>query len=148
MSMRDLIQFMTKHTARSRCQCGCCITDGPNKLPSSEHTVDMVFFNVMVVGSPDPDEFRRLVTTNKAGEFCDVDLFDGKEHNYMELGGWIGDQGVAMQLMALGQLLGLWRVITPLMLGLPADLAMQMAGAGMVSMIAPNAEAEREPSRD
>jgi len=62
------------------------------------------------------------------------------EHSYFELGGWIGDQGLAMQYMALGKILGLWQVMHPGMIlnvNDPAQkqLADQMAGAGMVSIL-------------
>lgn len=52
---------------------------------------------------------------------------------YIHVGGAIGDQGAAFQLFALGQVLGLWQVITPEKLGItdPAE-ARQMAGSGFV----------------
>ena len=71
------------------------------------------------------------------GSHCDVDLFDGAEHGYMELGGWLGDQGLALTLMGLGSLLGLWRLLTPMeILWLKRDDPMceMMAGAGMVTV--------------
>ena len=52
--------------------------------------------------------------------------------SYIEVGGEIGDQGAAFQLFALGQVLGLWKVITPKMLGAKGEQARQMAGMGYV----------------
>lgn len=73
------------------------------------------------------------------GAFNECDLFDGKEHSYLEVGGWIGDQGLALMLMGLGTVLGLWKLLTPrTILGAMADddLAMRMAGIGYVSIMA------------
>jgi len=56
--------------------------------------------------------------------------------SYIELGGWIGDQGLAMAFMALGNHLGLWEVVTPQTLGIEGEQADQMMGMGFI-MIAP-----------
>lgn len=52
--------------------------------------------------------------------------------SYIHVGGVIGDQGAAFQLFALGQVLGLWNVITPKKLGIIGERADQMAGSGFV----------------
>lgn len=52
--------------------------------------------------------------------------------SYIEVGGVIGDQGAAFQLFALGEVLGLWRVITPKTLGMDDATARQLAGSGMI----------------
>lgn len=52
--------------------------------------------------------------------------------SYIEVGGVIGDQGAAFQLFALGQALGLWKVITPGSLGLTGREADDAAGSGFV----------------
>jgi len=52
--------------------------------------------------------------------------------SYIEVGAEIGDQGAALQLFALGQVLGLWRIITPKTLGIIGVQAEQMAGMGFV----------------
>ena len=59
-------------------------------------------------------------------------LADGP--SYIEVGGEIGDQGAAFQLFALGEVLGLWQVITPEKLGITGPEARQMAGMGFVMM--------------
>ena len=97
---------------------------------------DLVFFTVSATGDPSPDELRRLISESKHGAHCDVDPLDGAEHNYLELGGWLDDQGMALMLMGLGSILGLWKLFTPRMLGLPEDLVQRMAGGGMVSITA------------
>lgn len=88
------------------------------------------------MNGPTADGLRAAINGHH-GEFCEVDPFDGEEHGYLELGGWIGDQGHALALMGLGKLLGLWELHTPrTVLGdeIPDDLVMKMAGAGLVTI--------------
>lgn len=133
--MRDLLEFIQKHAVRGECMCGKCI-DGGTKQPEG-HTADLIFFKVAAVNEPKAEELKQLVQINREGEFNGVNLFDGKEHGYIELGGWIGDQGMALVLMGLGNVLGLWKLLTPhTILGkdCPEDLAMKMAGQGYVTI--------------
>ncbi|WP_395000829.1 hypothetical protein [Acinetobacter sp.] len=141
--MRKLIDYVVDHTIRGECTCGRCADAASNletKQPTG-HTADLYFFKVAKKKGPDGDEpdaekLRVLIKENKHGSYGDVDPFDGGEHNYIELGGWIGDQGLAMLLMGLGALLGLWQVMQPnLMPGIPDELKKQMAGAGMISIM-------------
>lgn len=52
--------------------------------------------------------------------------------SYIELGGALGDQGMALCLMAMGKALGLWDIITPATVGMEGDEAQQMAGNGFI----------------
>ena len=52
--------------------------------------------------------------------------------SYIEVGGIIGDQGMALQLFALGKVLQLWDIITPLSLGFTGSEADELAGGGLV----------------
>lgn len=54
--------------------------------------------------------------------------------SYITVGGEIGDQGSALQMFALGQVLGLWTVITPKTVGIEGEDADRMAGMGFVMM--------------
>jgi hypothetical protein len=54
--------------------------------------------------------------------------------SFIEVGGAVGDQGTALQLFALGKVLGLWDVITPAAFGLTGTEARRMAGLGLVMM--------------
>lgn len=128
-------QYVIDHIVRGECQCGkCCDKDDK---PDPTHGVNMGFFKVGAsnLGPGTVEEFRQL-TLNTKGEFGDVDIFDGKEHNYMELGGWIGDQELAMQYMALGTILGVFKLLTPWVLlpSLPEEMKMQMAEQGFLSI--------------
>lgn len=135
-AMNELREFVTNHAERGTCRCGKCIDHPGEDQPPDGHTVDMVFFEVCAKNEPDASRLRELIAANKQGEFGALDPWDGKEHSYIEVGGWIGDQGLALMLMGLGAVLGLWPLMTPKMLpGLPDDLVQQMAVAGMVTIM-------------
>ena len=131
--MKPLSKYVYEHTERGECQCGQCADKG-NKPDPTGHTIDIVFFKVAKVGDPTIEEFQRLTEESAHGEFCDVNPFDGQEHNFMELGGWLGDQGLAMLYMALGVSLGAFELLSPAMLGLDGPMAVQMAQAGLLSI--------------
>ncbi len=93
--------------------CGRCADTGG-------HTVDLQFFKVALKNSRLTDSDKEVMKNtliqlikDHKGIYGDIDLFDGNEHNFVEIGGWIGNQGVALELMAMGELLGIWKVITP-----------------------------------
>ncbi|MCA1404643.1 hypothetical protein I6F26_10425 [Ensifer sp. IC3342] len=54
--------------------------------------------------------------------------------SFITLGAEIGDQGAAFQLMALGQVLGFWRIVRPEDLGFTGAKAEQAAGLGYVML--------------
>ena len=155
----DLIEYVRKHTQRGACQCGQCLelatVEGrieivPNidaekwQLDDGPHTVDLIFFKVALVNAAgdEPASAEELVRLTDAhlGDWGDCKPFDGEEHNYMKLGGWIGDQGLAMQFMALASILGLTQLLTPytifgrdLFIADPG-LPLQMAQSGLLSV--------------
>lgn len=137
--MSDLVQFVVDHTLRSACRCGKCIDPGDPNVFLLPHTVNMFFFDVCAVNNPLKEEFLALIAKHE-GEFGTVmNPLEG-EHSYIEVGGWIGDQGLGMQFMALGKLLGVWGIMHPGMILNVNDpqqkvLAEQMAGMGMVSIV-------------
>lgn len=137
--MDDLRRFVANHSERGACRCGKCVEHpGQDKQPEG-HAVDLVFFDVSTKGEPDADELRRLISEARHGEHCDLDPWDGREHSYIEVGGWIGDQGLALMLIGIGTVLGLWPLMTPKMLpGIPDDLVMPMAEQGLVSIMPVN----------
>lgn len=132
--MKQLIDYVLSHTERGECKCGKCVDVG-NKPDPAGHTVDMIFFKVALKNNPNKEEFERLTKDNVGGEFTNVDVFDGQEHNYIELGAWIGDQGLAFQFMAMGTLLGVFDLLTPVtVMGLPSSspITQHLAGSGLV----------------
>ena len=135
--MTNLNDYVLAHSRRGACQCGRCAdaVANPSKCQPGGHTADMMFFKVANEGA-DAATLRQLVQEEKEA-FSPVNMFDGKEHNYLEVGGFVGDHGIALQLMGLGHLLGLWKLLTPTtILGIPSSspLAMQMAVGGMVAV--------------
>lgn len=137
--MNMLIEYVRAHVERGACRCGKCFDApaDPETEQSQGHTANMEFFEVSTRGEPDAETLRALIVESRQGAFCDVDLFDGNEHNYMELGGWIGDQGLALMLMGLGSLLGLWNLLTPTAIfgkHVDKEQAMKLAGLGMVAI--------------
>lgn len=131
----QLAEYVRQHTTRGECKCGKCIDRGDKPDPTG-HTVDMCFFVMSAINNPTIEEFTEL-TTKQAGEFCECSPFDGKEHSYLELGGWIGDQGLALQYMGLGVSLGLFNLLSPkTILGSTedADIVMRLAGLGLITI--------------
>jgi len=131
--MNELINYVMMHTQRGECQCGQCSDKGDKPDPTG-HTVDMVFFKVAPANGPTLEEFTAHTKAAKQGYWCEVDPFDGKEHSYLELGAWIGDQGIAMLYMALGTSLGAFSLLSPALLGIGGTQALQMAGMGLLSI--------------
>ena len=97
---------------------------------------DVIFFGVRKGPKATADALKAAMAGHK-GKFWDVNPLDGAEHSYIELGGWVGDQGAALELIGLGAALGAWKLLTTkTMLGdlFPPEMVQQMAGMGMVSM--------------
>ena len=121
--MKELREYVINH-----CQ----------RMFPSKGEVNMEFFDVNFKGELSKDELETLVRNNVEGEFgTNVNLFDGNEHSYTKLGAWIGDQGLALMLMALGYHLKLWSLMTPSIMlpELDAETKARMAGAGMITIV-------------
>jgi len=141
----SLIDYVRTFAIRGACTCGKCVDapEGPEQKQPVGHTADVYFFKVAAADGASRDALLSAIKTHK-GEFCECDPLDGKEHSYIELGGWIGDQGLALTLMGLGAVLGFWELLTPKMLpGLDKGLMDLMAGQGMVSIQSVKVEGNR-----
>jgi len=114
------------------------IREHAQELPAQHGTeaTNLVFFNIQARGNPDARVLRELIQST-AGTFTSVDLFDGGEHSYIEIGAWLGSQHVALALMGLGVQLGLWQLLSPrTMFGdslTPAE-EQAIAGSGLISI--------------
>jgi hypothetical protein len=130
-----IAKYVAEHTERGECKCGRCADVGNKSDPTGPHTVDMMFFLVAKAGCPTAEEFARLTKEHRS-EFSECNPFDGKEHGFIELGSWIGDQGAALLYMALGSLLGIFDLLTPrtVLPGLDEATAMELAGGGLVTV--------------
>lgn len=128
--MTELQKYIADNVNRGPCTCGRCI-DGiggaENKQPDG-HTADLIFFKVSTSNGANKSHLKKLI--NKTFP----KLLDGEEHSYLEIGGDIGDQGMALSLMGIGKLLGLWELLTPKSMGMPEELISQMAGMGMITI--------------
>lgn len=137
--MNALHDFIRDHAVWGPCCCGRCIDApaNPNNCQPTGHTADLVFFKVAAKPGTDAAELVRLVSEHKKGIYGDAEIFDGVEHNYLELGSWIGDQGIALRLMGLGAVLGIWKLLTPrIVFGnlITEELVQNMARQGWVSI--------------
>lgn len=131
--MGTLVDYVRTFAIRGACTCGKCCDSGPEpeKHQPNGHTADVYFFQVAAAPGADADTLRRFIAEHKG----ECNPLDRCEHSYIELGGWIGDQGLALMLMGLGTVLGLWKMLTPKLLpGLDKELMDMMAGQGMVSI--------------
>lgn len=107
------------------------------KARSDVKIVDMIFVDVAVDTAK--AESRRSELVEVLSEYPEMDrLTQGP--SYIEIGADIGDQGLALQLMAVGSVLGFWQVMSGLTLGMDRDMARQMAGVGLLNITGYNPE--------
>ena len=126
-----LWEYVRDNAIRGACTCGMCIDapENPEKEQPEGHTIDMAFFKVAKSPQADAETFRSLVEAEyphwlEGGE---------EERSFIQVGAEMGDQGIAIMTIALGDLLGVWKAITPERIGVPPDLALKMAGMGMLA---------------
>jgi len=106
--MSQLTEYAMKHAVRGECMCGLCAdaVATPEKQQPIGHTSDLIFFKVAQSGAT-KEEFLQLVKKEYPS------WLDGREHNYIEIGAEVGDQGLALMIMGLGDLLDAWKLFTP-----------------------------------
>ena len=147
-AIEDIAKYVSKYTTRGPCQCGRCfdaVENPETKQPKGPHTADLYHFHVSLRNAEDGTtataehlleliQQSRVCISDTTGESLSID--PGQEYNYIHLGGWLGDQGLAMMFMGLCHILELGQVITPNVLpGVDQDLKDRMAGAGFISII-------------
>lgn len=142
--MRQLIDFVTNRTVRGACQCGKCI-DAPENpqdhqpedlTDPTNHTADLIFFKVAVVDSCIDIEHKEKFI--KMVQLFFPQWLDEAEHSYLEIGGDVGDQGTALEIMGFGKILGVWDLLTPesiLPEGIPEEIKKQLAQRGMITIV-------------
>lgn len=133
----NLYEFVRDHAIRGACQCGKCIDAPPNpeKLQPIGHTADLIFFKVALKKVMPETEMKNIFIELIKKEY--PHWLNGEEHNYLNMGAEVGDQGLAMMTMGMGKLLNVWELQTPAsMLGsfITEELKMQMAGIGYISI--------------
>lgn len=115
----------------------------PREESAPEAAVDVEFFKVVADPKADAQVLRELVLAH-SGEWGNVDVFNGGEHSYLELGGWLGSQEYALRLIGLGTHLRLWSLLSPrtMLKDLVDDeTAQALAQRGLISL-----QAQIQPS--
>lgn len=94
-------------------------------------SIDVGFFHVMVLGARE-DAFIRLTTEHQSDVL--IDPFENQMHDYITLGAWLGDQGIALRWMAMAKHFGLVDLYTPrtFMPSLTDEENKKMCGKGLV----------------
>jgi hypothetical protein len=124
--MKDLIQYVIEHTHRGECQCGRCCDKQPDRA-APLHSVNVHFFWVSAHDEPDAAVLKELLLR----EYPSPDRLRGGP-SYIEIGGELGSQEIALLLIGPGAILGMWTAITPEQLGFEGEEAASMAGSGFV----------------
>jgi len=141
--MSALVAYVNQHTQM-------VFPTKPRKRRTDEEAArvaDLFFFEVEVDAQATADKLRELVEGH-ASELSPNDgvelLKPGTSFSYMQLGAWIGSQELALRLMGLGNVLGLWQLITPRLFARICDLTQEqaedMAGRGYVMTLVPKKE--------
>jgi hypothetical protein len=125
--MEPLLDYIEDHTERGACRCFACTGKVYATLAPPLHSVDVYFFWVRVRGNPDADTLRELLRLHYPHP---VRLEGGP--TYIEMGTALGLQELALRLIALGKLVGLWDVITPAAFGYEGAPAQELARSGLV----------------
>jgi hypothetical protein len=96
---------------------------------SSYREVDTHFFKVLVRDPIDPNVARTLA--DHLGALC-TDEFLARGPSFIDLGAKLDSQDLALTVMAVGEVAGFWKLITPEQLGIMGEQANKMAGRGFV----------------
>ena len=125
--MQPLIDYIVNHTQRGECQCGSCCDKLPNR-EAPTHSADVCFFWVST--KEDPTKEALLALLEKY--YPEMDRLR-MGPSYIEIGAALGSQQVALLLLGLGELVGLWEVISPKTFGITdPQKAQELAGWGFV----------------
>ena len=131
----NVVEYTIAHAIRGSCKCGKCFDSTPGNPQPEGHTANLTFMKIAANGG-DKKEFLELVQN----EF--PNWLDGNEHSYIEIGAQLGDQGLSLMVIGLGDVLGAWKALSPDIVfpQLPQDLKMKMAGGGLVGLQAKKGE--------
>lgn len=120
--MEQLIAYLTQNVIVQR-------------EPEDGYT-DVAFMNVKAKPEANAEDLKQLL--DDVLPSLGLNLFDHNEHSYIEIGGVVGDQGLALRLMGLGAELKLWQLLTPktmLQIDNNSEMGQKMAGMGMVTIL-------------
>jgi len=100
-----------------------------------EGSVDVGFLHVVQfpLSKVTKEEFVQAIRDAEDGFYQKLTIEELKRGpSYIAIGAWIGDQTLALEFMGLGAILGLWKIVTPAVLGIEGEAAKQMMGMGFV----------------
>lgn len=104
---------------------------------STDKSADLVFFKVEIKEDTSAETLSNLIDTYTELNY-DLFLESNKKYNYITLGAWLGDQGLALKFIGMCSLLKLGNLLTPYTVFsdlMTKDGASQLAGQGLVSII-------------
>ena len=104
----------------------------PSAGESKTTLVDVHFFKVGLAPDVNVDDLK-VKLVEALDEYPQPERLVGGP-SYIESGAELGSQQIALQLYGLGELVGLWEVITPEKLHITGPKADELAGAGLVMM--------------
>jgi|AGTN01.3.fsa_nt_gi hypothetical protein len=116
----NLRQFIAAHSVNLPCTC----SEG-----DKAGNISMGFFHVELKDAPADaaEQLKKLIAEQKPAWCDDVNPLDGQPHDFVELGAWLGDQESALRLIAIGDLLGLWKAYVGNVVALvPTELMRQL----------------------
>ncbi len=126
-----LADYVQTFAERGACTCKRCIDapENPKEKQPGGHTINLIFFSLKAKDGVDKKVFEKMAKEEYP------QWFDGNEHSYLQVGGEMGDQGIALMTIGLGHLLNVWDALTPDTIPFLSDeLKKQMAGLGYVSL--------------
>ena len=96
----------------------------------SIESVDLTLIKIAVRNSPSKDDFEKMVIEQYPH------WLNNEEYSYLQIGGELGDQHLALLVIGLGHLLGLWQALSPDIVtpDLSQEIKYQMAGMGLVTL--------------
>lgn len=112
-----------------------------SQAPSdTDNAVDVGFFSVAIAeGAAEDRDVREALLDAldyATGEFTRVSRVDFEGGlGYIELGAWLGDQGLALRFMGLVSHFGFADVMTPARLGITGAEADAMMGMGLIMLV-------------
>jgi hypothetical protein len=97
------------------------------------NVVDVHFVDIRV--EPKGDTREMVVLALDDGVFPENGTRLGDGPSYLHLGAEFGEQETALRFMALGHQLGLWQIVGPASLGVPAEEVARYVGLGLLYAI-------------
>jgi hypothetical protein len=130
-TVKKMREYILGYSERGQCTCGKCLDGSPEaSKEDNSHSAFNGFFTVSLKGNPNKEDFQKLAE--------DAGIWPASgEISYLQMGAALDDQGIALQAMGMGDLLGAWRMLTPQRVfgdSIDSSMAQMMAGQGYVTV--------------